>query len=102
MIRQIISARRSRDFEGAGSNPLTGGDYSMTTIDPSDGMTFWHANEYYWSGLETTSASSIFKAGHGLPTYTDGNCNRNGCFNANASVYSFPAAAAHTVPSTDT
>jgi hypothetical protein len=23
------------------------GDYSMTTVDPSDGMTFWHVNEYY-------------------------------------------------------
>jgi len=23
------------------------GDYSMTTVDPSDGLTFWHVNEYY-------------------------------------------------------
>jgi hypothetical protein len=23
------------------------GDYSMTTVDPSDGVTFFHANEYY-------------------------------------------------------
>ncbi len=23
------------------------GDYSMTTVDPNDGMTFWHTNEYY-------------------------------------------------------
>jgi hypothetical protein len=23
------------------------GDYTMTTIDPADGMTFWHTNEYY-------------------------------------------------------
>ncbi len=23
------------------------GDYSMTTVDPVDGATFWHANEYY-------------------------------------------------------
>jgi hypothetical protein len=23
------------------------GDYSMTTIDPADGITFWHTNEYY-------------------------------------------------------
>jgi hypothetical protein len=23
------------------------GDYTMTTIDPSDGVTFWHVNEYY-------------------------------------------------------
>jgi hypothetical protein len=24
------------------------GDYSMTTIDPADGVTFWHVNEYYY------------------------------------------------------
>ena len=23
------------------------GDYSMTTIDPADGISFWHTNEYY-------------------------------------------------------
>jgi hypothetical protein len=23
------------------------GDYTMTTIDPADGITFWHTNEYY-------------------------------------------------------
>ena len=23
------------------------GDYSMTTIDPVDNLTFWHTNEYY-------------------------------------------------------
>ncbi len=35
-------------FNGTGSQ--TGnrwGDYSMTTVDPTDGLTFWHANEYY-------------------------------------------------------
>ena len=30
------------------------GDYSMTTIDPSDNKTFWHVNEYY----PTTSNAS--------------------------------------------
>src|SRR4029077_12303523 len=39
---------------GAGAQ-LTGlgrwGDYTMTTIDPADGATFWHTNEYY----QTTS-----------------------------------------------
>jgi hypothetical protein len=36
-------------FSGTGSESDTNGrwgDYSMTTIDPADGMTFWHANEY--------------------------------------------------------
>ena len=23
------------------------GDYTMTTIDPADGISFWHTNEYY-------------------------------------------------------
>ncbi len=37
-------------FTGAGSQTDSfgrWGDYSMTTVDPSDGMTFWHVNEYY-------------------------------------------------------
>ena len=36
-------------FNGTGSQTDTNGrwgDYSMTTIDPADGMSFWHANEY--------------------------------------------------------
>jgi len=36
-------------FSGTGSESDTNGrwgDYSMTTIDPADGMTFWHVNEY--------------------------------------------------------
>jgi hypothetical protein len=37
-------------FNGTGSQTDTNGrwgDYSMTTIDPADGTTFWHVNEYY-------------------------------------------------------
>ena len=37
-------------FNGTGSQTDTSGrwgDYSMTTVDPADGMTFWHVNEYY-------------------------------------------------------
>src|SRR6266404_5107860 len=37
-------------FNGTGSQTDTSGrwgDYSMTTIDPVDGTTFWHVNEYY-------------------------------------------------------
>src|SRR6266404_3948030 len=36
-------------FSGTGSETDTNGrwgDYSMTTIDPADGTSFWHANEY--------------------------------------------------------
>ena len=37
-------------FSGTGSQTVTNGrwgDYSMNTIDPTDGISFWHANEYY-------------------------------------------------------
>src|SRR6266496_2143824 len=37
-------------FTGTGSQTDTNGrwgDYSMTTIDPADNITFWHTNEYY-------------------------------------------------------
>jgi hypothetical protein len=50
------------------------GDYSMTTIDPVDGMTFWHANEYH---VTTSSANWFtrvgkfdFVGGGGTPTPT--------------------------------
>src|SRR5438132_269025 len=37
-------------FDGAGSQSDTlsrWGDYSNTTVDPADGTSFWHVNEYY-------------------------------------------------------
>jgi hypothetical protein len=64
-------------FTGTGSETDTNGrwgDYSMTTIDPADGMTFWHVNEY-----EATSGSFNwhtrigkfnFQAGGATPTPT--------------------------------
>ena len=36
------------------------GDYSMTTIDPVDNLTFWHTNEYY---PVTTSANWFTRVG---------------------------------------
>jgi FG-GAP-like repeat len=41
------------------------GDYSMLTIDPSDGMTFWHANEYFVTTSPGSWSTRIgkFKAG---------------------------------------
>jgi hypothetical protein len=51
-------------FEGIGSQAANRwGDYSMTTIDPSDGMTFWHANEYYNAGWKTRIGKFNFVAG---------------------------------------
>jgi hypothetical protein len=37
------------------------GDYSMTTIDPADGMTFWHVNEYYPSNSSFSFSTRIGK-----------------------------------------
>ena len=45
-----LSQGEATMFNGTGSQTDTNGrwgDYSMTTVDPSDGMTFWHVNEYY-------------------------------------------------------
>jgi hypothetical protein len=49
------------------------GDYSMTTIDPSDGMTFWHVNEYYNTTTSFSYSTRIGKfnfIGGGTPTPT--------------------------------
>jgi len=53
------------------------GDYSMTTIDPSDNMTFWHVNEYYPAPSSASWSTRIGKfnfAGCGSPN-TDFNHN---------------------------
>jgi hypothetical protein len=50
------------------------GDYSMTTVDPSDGMTFWHVNEYYNTTTSFSYSTRIgkfdFVGGGGTPTPT--------------------------------
>jgi hypothetical protein len=51
-------------FDGVGSQFADRwGDYSMTTIDPTDGMTFWHANEYYNAGWKTRIGKFDFVGG---------------------------------------
>jgi hypothetical protein len=37
------------------------GDYSMTTVDPADNMTFWHVNEYYPTTSNASWATRIGK-----------------------------------------
>ena len=37
------------------------GDYSMTTVDPVDGTTFWHVNEYYPTTSNASWATRIGK-----------------------------------------
>jgi hypothetical protein len=39
------------------------GDYSSTTVDPSDGLTFWSANEYQGSDFWDTHIASFSIAG---------------------------------------
>ena len=72
LIRQIISVRAKPSCStGVGSqNANRWGDYSMTTIDPSDGMTFWHANEYYSAGWKTRIGKFNFQGGGVSPTPT--------------------------------
>ena len=50
------------------------GDYTMTTIDPADGITFWHTNEYYQTTADHNWFTRIgkfqFPAGSPTPTPT--------------------------------
>ena len=49
------------------------GDYSMTTIDPADNVSFWHTNEYYQttgSSWNTRVGKFQFPAGSPTPTPT--------------------------------
>ncbi len=64
-------------FSGTGSQTDTNGrwgDYSMTTIDPADGMSFWHVNEYYATtssfNWHTRIGKFNFVAGGPTPTPT--------------------------------
>ena len=65
-------------FSGTGSQIGTNGrwgDYSMTTIDPADGMTFWHVGEYYANNSSFNWHTRVGKfnfvgGGGGTPTPT--------------------------------
>ncbi|HWY97734.1 MAG TPA: T9SS type A sorting domain-containing protein [Bacteroidia bacterium] len=50
ITEQIAYAGTSSDLSGAGR----WGDYSNTTIDPSDGITFWSTNMYVNAGMQST------------------------------------------------
>ena len=60
---------------GAQTHPLgRWGDYTYTSIDPSNGMDFWHVNEYYTATSSASWATKIgkfnFVGGGGTPTPT--------------------------------
>ena len=63
-------------FSGTGSQTDTvgrWGDYSMTVVDPADGMTFWHVGEYYANTSSFNWHTRIGKfnfQGGGSPTPT--------------------------------
>ena len=64
-------------FTGTGSQTGTNGrwgDYSMTTIDPSDGTSFWHVGEYYATNgsfnWHTRIGKFSFQGGGATPTPT--------------------------------
>lgn len=51
-------------INGGGSQTSSSGrwgDYSMTGVDPADGMTFWHTHEYYTATSASTWATRIGK-----------------------------------------
>ena len=56
---------------GAETHP-TGrwGDYTMTTVDPSNGMDFWHVNEYFTVTSSANWSTKIGKFNFGRPTPT--------------------------------
>ena len=46
------------------------GDYTRTEVDPSDGMSFYHVNQYAQSGLWHTRVGKFNFVGGGSPTPT--------------------------------
>ena len=59
-------------FAGVGFHTgVRWGDYTRTEVDPSDGMSFWHINQYAQSGIWHTRIGKFnFVGGGGSPTPT--------------------------------
>jgi hypothetical protein len=54
---------------GSQTNSERWGDYTMTTIDPSDGLSFWHTNEYLRAENENWfTRVGKFQFGEPMPT----------------------------------
>ena len=56
--------------DGSQTGTKRWGDYTMTTIDPADGISFWHANEYHPTTGEQDwyTRIGIFRFLRGAPT----------------------------------
>src|SRR5207302_11331812 len=60
----VTSQGEALMFTGTGSQTRTSGhwrDYTYTAVDPADGMTFWHVNEYYATTSSFNWATRIGK-----------------------------------------
>lgn len=61
-IAESANMVSSPQSQGTGSYRNRWGDYSLMTIDPIDGTTFWFTNEYYSSGKKTRIMSFTLNA----------------------------------------
>ena len=73
-IAESSDLASSAQSQGTGSYRNRWGDYSLMTVDPTDGVTFWYTTEYWNSGKKTriisfTIGSSVLTAQFsGTPT----------------------------------
>ncbi|MBO0695656.1 MAG: hypothetical protein J2P56_06085, partial [Verrucomicrobia bacterium] len=58
------------DGRGSQTAESRWGDYTMTTIDPSDGLSFWHTNEYYRHSAPRSWFTRVGKFQFGSPIST--------------------------------
>ena len=73
LTRQVTSRKEKPSClrESAQFNGNRWGDYTRTEIDPADGMSFWHINQYAQSGDWHTRVGKFnFVGGGGMPTPT--------------------------------
>src|SRR6266568_7202504 len=85
-------------FDGTGSETDTNGrwgDYSMTTIDPANGMDFWHVNEY-----EATTGSFNWHTRIGKFNFQGGGASPTPTATATATASATPTPIASPTPRT--
>ncbi|MGH8102684.1 MAG: dockerin type I domain-containing protein [Chthoniobacterales bacterium] len=80
-------------INGGGSQTSSSGrwgDYSMTGVDPADGMTFWHTHEYYTATSSSTWATRIGKFRFAQPLTLSSAVSRKVCGGAGTFDISLP------------